>query len=655
MVNDELNLANLSILYRISSLSKALKLSINEFLSVTTLTGINTLAAAAPSTPKDTLLFANNVKKLNFSGFSISELDYILRHRFAASTGSVTPSTGDDSIALILREIREGLQRIKADTTLKSGVGVDLINTKLTSANWENTRIELVLSLLDSSVIYSETLNALPLGLGIAFPPKELKDKVFYGDDGGSTKKLRFKGIMTQNEKVKLKNLAPSTETDYQTAVDNLFRAPRTFIINQILAMLNGSTLYVVPLSGALPSSDFDIIIGGLKAFRGKAGINQSSGEFYFLGEMTQTEKTTLLNVSGNPQYQAPVNVLFNAPRTKISEDLQQATQNDKDLEYFLQHITEYLRQTASESFVKQKLGEVLKLDAEIVKQVLTIPTYVYNNIPRKAMIVFRDMLLVGSDGNDSKDPITPTTHSDQFISFRFLEKVTRVISRLKITANEIPWLFQKGPDIGWLDLARLPLDSSSSSSSSFAPLERIVNTIQLRDNLPLRNESGLFYLFDKVMGLNSSATDSIKNTTKQEFLSVLSKWSSWSMDDLESLIGKKDEYHDTGLLDITFPDDYKNELMLLRLQSCFMMMKRLGVSAKMLSAWNKAIKLPMKLSTMHVASRMWLRRSMKISSGWLWPNHCEIRYAKSSEQPWYHIWHLSEEYVMLMSCMMIF
>ena len=394
---------------------------------------------------------------------------------------------------------------------------------------------------------------------------------------------------MTQNEKVKLKNLAPSTETDYQTAVDNLFRAPRTFIIDQILAMLNGSTLYVVPLSGALPSSDFDIIIGGLKAFRGKAGINQSSGEFYFLGEMTQTEKTTLLNVSGNPQYQAAVNVLFNAPRTKISEDLQQATQNDKDLEYFLQHITEYLRQTASESFVKQKLGEVLKLDAEIVKQVLTIPTYVYNNIPRKAMIVFRDMLLVGSDGNDSKDPITPTTHSDQFISFRFLEKVTRVISRLKITANEIPWLFQKGPDIGWLDLARLPLDSSSSSSSSFAPLERIVNTIQLRDNLPLRNESGLFYLFDKVMGLNSSATDSIKNTTKQEFLSVLSKWSSWSMDDLESLIGKKDEYHDTGLLDITFPDDYKNELMLLRLQSCFMMMKRLGVSAKMLSAWNKA------------------------------------------------------------------
>ena len=195
MVNDELNLANLSILYRISSLSKALKLSINEFLSVTTLTGINTLAAAAPSTPKDTLLFANNVKKLNFSGFSISELDYILRHRFAASTGSVTPSTGDDSIALILREIREGLQRIKADTTLKSGVGVDLINTKLTSANWENTRIELVLSLLDSSVIYSETLNALPLGLGIAFPPKELKDKVFYGDDGGSTKSFDSKAL----------------------------------------------------------------------------------------------------------------------------------------------------------------------------------------------------------------------------------------------------------------------------------------------------------------------------------------------------------------------------------------------------------------------------------------------------------------------------
>ncbi len=110
--NDDLNLWNLSLLYRIVSFAKALKLSITEFLSLKAITGINPFANNA-----STLRFVDMVGKIRSLHFSLTEIDYLLRHVDQSPLG-IAPT--QNLIGLILDEIRTGLQKIAAETTFET-------------------------------------------------------------------------------------------------------------------------------------------------------------------------------------------------------------------------------------------------------------------------------------------------------------------------------------------------------------------------------------------------------------------------------------------------------------------------------------------------------------------------------------------------------
>ncbi|MBI4488142.1 MAG: hypothetical protein HY694_03575 [Deltaproteobacteria bacterium] len=118
-----LNLANLSHLYRIVSFSKAVKLSIREFLSLKAMTGINPFDGADLAS---TLRFVEVVHKVHSSGFSIPELDYLLRHVDQTPIG-IGPT--EQQVAQLLKEIEDGLKKIVAETTFET--------TRLTRDNVE--------------------------------------------------------------------------------------------------------------------------------------------------------------------------------------------------------------------------------------------------------------------------------------------------------------------------------------------------------------------------------------------------------------------------------------------------------------------------------------------------------------------------------------
>src|SRR3989440_1339535 len=121
--DDILNLANLSQLYRIVSLARALNLSIRDFLLVKALTGINPFDAAQT---ENTLLFVEKVRKIGTSGFTIAALDYLLRDHVVPPSG-IAPT--EASIALVLGQVRSGLQKIRAGN-LPDPTG-DITRTKL--------------------------------------------------------------------------------------------------------------------------------------------------------------------------------------------------------------------------------------------------------------------------------------------------------------------------------------------------------------------------------------------------------------------------------------------------------------------------------------------------------------------------------------------
>ncbi|MDX2072073.1 MAG: neuraminidase-like domain-containing protein [Haliscomenobacter sp.] len=102
----------LSRIYRITLLAKALGLSMNQFIRLKRLAGTNPYL-----NPKATLDFIELAETLSASGFSVVELDYLLSHHYTANSGIVLE---DKSITAYITALREGLQKVTDDLTIKT-------------------------------------------------------------------------------------------------------------------------------------------------------------------------------------------------------------------------------------------------------------------------------------------------------------------------------------------------------------------------------------------------------------------------------------------------------------------------------------------------------------------------------------------------------
>lgn len=103
----ELNLENLSALYRAVSLARALKLSVPDFLTLRTLSGIDPF-----DDPAATRRFVEAAGLVRNSRFDLDQLDYLLRHH-ARPNSPVVP--GEEEIGQVLGELRGGLRKIASE------------------------------------------------------------------------------------------------------------------------------------------------------------------------------------------------------------------------------------------------------------------------------------------------------------------------------------------------------------------------------------------------------------------------------------------------------------------------------------------------------------------------------------------------------------
>lgn len=502
VVHDRLDLTNLSHLYRIVSLSKVLKLSIRDFLTLKELMiGIspydnnqNTFQFVNPfDSTLNTLMFVEKVRKIRKSGFKIAELDYLLRHHFVASAG-IAPT--EESIALILDEIRSGLQKIHEETAVVPDPKGEITGKNLTLLKWDKTLIEQVIATLDGSKVYQATLPSMPADLD--FPnevPDNLKSRVSLNVktvNNVTTVSLQFTGPMTVDEQQQLKDL--SIEQSYKSAIDELFNAPRTFVSQKMKAY--EWPTFSAPL-GTLP----DILFPN--ELKSKIYYDVAAKELRFVGMMTETENKTLLGLSDDPEYQTAINTLFNAPTTYNPEPKNQfltsadasqlfdtsITVDQKPIDanyrfnYVLTRLLAYLRNSLSESLVKQKLGETLKLEGKTIEQLLTQWVNSPTHPTQKSITEFLAPAFAESNPNVK---LTADIFPDQFMTFTLLQKIATILSRLKITSAELPWILEHAASLGWLDLNALPLAETGASPSLFAAWEKLVDLMQLRDGLPV-------------------------------------------------------------------------------------------------------------------------------------------------------------------------
>jgi hypothetical protein len=225
-----LSLAHVSTLYRYAVLAKALKLRIPDLLALKTLSGLNPFA-----TPEQTIAFAIEqtiafvmvVDKVKQSGFTVAQLNYLYRHLTAPPANFAPQPT---TLLLLAKTLRDSLTQIAQDNTLAPDPTGDLMRVKL-ALLFDSATVDQTIRLINGSAVYVAPLATLPSG--IVFPDL-VKNKVTYDQ---SVKVLRFQGAMTTAEQSAL--LGASADQAYQTAVNNLFQQPLTFIQNTLSGFLD--------------------------------------------------------------------------------------------------------------------------------------------------------------------------------------------------------------------------------------------------------------------------------------------------------------------------------------------------------------------------------------------------------------------------------
>lgn len=572
-VPDQLNLANLSHLYRIVTLSRALKLSLAEFLSIKKLTGVDPfLDPYDPKNLKVTVEFVKRAQKIRESEFSISELDYLLRHIYRESEG-IAPR--EEEIARILGEIRDGLQKIAAENAYVPDPAGELIAMKLTWLKWDGSLIQNVIDTLKTSLEYETYLEALP-SENFEFPPK-FKDKIYYDAD---RKMLHWKGLMSGEEKFELLEL--SGKEEYQNAVKELFEKAKTAEAFKAFIGDRMKAFVLPPFSAELEEFPAGVVIPN--EFKDKMYYDAGEKKLIFSGWMTEAEKATLFDLIPVECHEA-INNLYDAPRNYQPEKENQFLTEDDILDLvdvsnitsrfdiILKKLLPYIQNAQSTNLVIQKIADTLKLEAKAAEQLLThyVTIPAHYALGKKAIEILLSPDFAQSNPNVN---ITFKVFKEQFYAYILLHKIALIIIKLRVNIDDLPLLFQTNPDVwgnsGWADLNFLPFSTLEDPSALFSAAEKLFDLFSFRDIL-LPEKPTLFEILD--MAFNP------EQYRVEQVVKALSKRTGWKLEDLQHLktwFGF--ELH-----------DFRQVETLIKFKACFELIKRLGVSAGKICDWISA------------------------------------------------------------------
>lgn len=170
----QLGLDALSRLQRAASMRRTLRLSLDDFLSLRAWAGDEdpTLPDAKDPT-RAAVAFVATAQRVEASGFSIEELDYLLRHRIRPQSAAVPD---DAAVGRLLGELRDGLRRIQDDHRLPETDDeralAELLRRKLGQLNWDDTlHVQPVLAALVAGSAPPPTLRTLDPRRDTSLPP----------------------------------------------------------------------------------------------------------------------------------------------------------------------------------------------------------------------------------------------------------------------------------------------------------------------------------------------------------------------------------------------------------------------------------------------------------------------------------------------------
>jgi hypothetical protein len=415
-----LTLANLSSLTRYAFLAQGLSLSVTDLLTTIALTGTDPFVSKSPTA---TLAFVETVQAIQASQFTVAQLNYLYQN--LDPTGAIAPAASD--ISLLSTTLQAGLAGIaNANAIVPDPKGALLAKALATVLG--PTLANAAMGLITGTGVYSAPLAAMPsivlpafvsydsaaqtLSVVGAMTPADEKGLLGLSSDptyqaavvnlyqasqagGGSTysqplpslpaislpapspafvtynsktQTLSIVGAMTALQETQL--LALSTDATYQAAVASLYQASQAggaSTYTQSLASLPG-----ISLPAPVPTIAYD----------------SASQMLRITGPMTKAEKTALLLLSSDANFQAAVNNLYQQPVDfittnfvkflKPSDAAEHLIENPATLDvaqkvdYVAAALMPYLTQIQCMSLIKQTLSDNLSLDPQLCDLLMT-------------------------------------------------------------------------------------------------------------------------------------------------------------------------------------------------------------------------------------------------------------------------------------------
>ncbi|HEX5835251.1 MAG TPA: neuraminidase-like domain-containing protein [Pyrinomonadaceae bacterium] len=482
--NDDLNLANLSFLWRHSWLAKLLKYKAADWQTLLKVLNQDVTSFANPEAAWN---FVQTVDRIVAHGFTLDELIWILD-----ADRNAKAAVKEADATRFLAALRKELQSIRDQfdpaqfsfLTAAPPTDVNSLTALLTSLlqqlNRDEVATQFFVDTLEDDITQEREVPTMPGGF--TFPAGITATIPISFSDGV----LRFKGVMLNAQQNTLLNdpsLAAVTGiADYQNAINEFFNRPR-------LALKFFEPVFTAPLDVLPAAVDFRSLPD--PALAAKISYDPEQRLLQFNGILSQAEKALLDALSADVPYRGAVNSLFNQPGLAAPPEriwLMDADllfplrdpddpANDnlaKNLATAINKALAYLLRTRSQNAVLVQTSAQLGLTEAVTGFLLTE----YGVLPATVMDHLTGPFVATSSVIDYAT-LKPT-----FDGWFWMNRVASLLKKWKVTLEELEQIVELTPDAQLLDFLSLPVDNAGAIAS----LERLLRTaslLRLRDTLP--------------------------------------------------------------------------------------------------------------------------------------------------------------------------
>jgi len=485
LTNDDLNLANLSFLWRHSWFAKLLKYKAADWQMLLKVLNQDVTSFANPEAAWN---FVQNVDRITTHGFTPDELIWILDSDLSAKA-AVKEADATRFLAALRKElhsIRDQFDPAQFSfLTETPPTDVNSLTALLTSLLQQLNRDEIAtqffVDTLEDDVTQEREVPTMPGGF--TFPAAITASIPISFSDGV----LRFKGVMLSTQQNTLLNdlsLAAVTGiVEYQNAINEFFNRPR-------LALKFFEPIFTVPLNVLPAAVDFRSLTDA--ALAAKISYDAEERLLQFNGILSQSEKALLDALSADVEYRAAVNSLLTQPGLVAPTD-ERVWLMDADLLFPLRDLNvpandnlatnlatainkalAYLLRTRSRSTVLEQTSAQLGLTEAVADFLLTeyarLPATVMDHLTGPFVATF--------------SVIDYATLKQTFDAWYWMNRAASLLKKWKVTLEEFERIDVLTPDAQLLDFLSLPIDNAAA----IAPIDRLLRTaslLRLRDTLP--------------------------------------------------------------------------------------------------------------------------------------------------------------------------